>query len=77
MEFRRKRENNEEKEKMRSQTRENINLVSLIAGIILILIGLAGSAITIPTKNPIIIAPIILLLIGAILSLMGGLRKWG
>jgi len=62
---------------MNRQTKENINLASLIIGIIFILIGLAGSAITIPTKNSIIIAPIILLVVGALLSLMGGLRRWG
>ena len=56
---------------MNRQTKENINLASLIIGIIFILIGLAGSAITIPTKNSIIIAPIILLVVGALLSLMG------
>ena len=58
------------------RSREGINLASLVIGIFLIIVGLAGSAITIPTRNPIIIAPIALLVIGAILALMGGLRKW-
>jgi len=62
---------------MKRETKENVNLVSLAAGIIFILIGLGGSAITIPSKSPIIIAPIISLIIGAFLALMGGLRKWG
>lgn len=63
--------------KMKKTTKEKINLVSLIIGIIFIIVGLAGSAITIPTKDPILIAPIISLLLGAVLALMGGLRKWG
>jgi len=62
---------------MKRETKENVNLVSLVAGIIFILIGLGGSAITIPSKSPIIIVPIISLIIGAFLALMGGLRKWG
>ncbi len=60
----------------KKDSRENINLASLIIGIVFIVIGLAGSAITIPTKSPIIMAPIISLIVGAILALMGGLRKW-
>jgi len=62
---------------MRRETKEKVNLASLVAGIILILIGLGGSAITIPTKSLIIIAPITSLVIGAFLALIGGLRKWG
>ena len=62
---------------MKRQTKENINLLSLIIGIFLIIIGLGGSAIIIPAKNSLIIAPILSLTIGAILALMGGLRKWG
>jgi len=55
---------------------ETINFISLVIGIILILIGLLSSAIIIPTKDPIVIAPIALLVIGAILALLGGLRIW-
>jgi len=62
---------------MKRGNKETFNLISLVVGIILIILGLAGSAITIPTKNPILIAPLVLLVIGAILALMGGLRKWG
>ncbi len=62
---------------MEKETRETLNLVSLILGIILIIIGLAGSAITISTKDPIIIAPLLSLLLGAFLAIMGGLRRWG
>ena len=62
---------------MRRDTKETINLLSLIIGIVLIVVGLGGSAITIPTRNPILIVPILSLIIGAILALMGGLRKWG
>ncbi|MBS3074734.1 hypothetical protein J4447_04785 [Candidatus Pacearchaeota archaeon] len=62
---------------MRKGTKETINLLSLIIGIVLIIVGLGGFAITIPTRSQIIIAPILSLLIGALLSLMGGLRKWG
>ena len=61
---------------VKRRSKESVNLASLVVGIILIILGLAGSAITIPTKNPIIIAPIISLILGAILALMGGLRKW-
>lgn len=62
---------------MNRNTKETVNLLSLIVGIFLIIIGLGGSAIAIPTKNPIILFPIISLIIGAVLALMGGLRKWG
>ena len=62
---------------MKKKNKETANLISLVIGVILIIIGLAGSAITIPTKTTIIIAPILSLIIGAILALMGGLRKWG
>jgi len=62
---------------VRKGTKETINLLSLIIGIVLIIVGLGGFAITIPTRSQIIIAPILSLLIGALLSLMGGLRKWG
>jgi len=62
---------------VRRDTKETINLLSLIIGIVLIVVGLGGSAITIPTRNPILIVPILSLIIGAILALMGGLRKWG
>ncbi len=55
---------------------ETKNLISLIVGIFLILVGLGSFAITIPLKSPIIIAPVVSLIIGAILALMGGLRKW-
>jgi uncharacterized membrane-anchored protein len=69
--------NSKRRDKMsKRKTKESINLASLVVGIILIILGLAGSAITIPTRTPIIIAPIILLIIGSILALMGGLRKW-
>lgn len=62
---------------MKRQTKENLNLISLVVGIFLIIVGLGGSAITIPTGNPVIIAPIASLIIGAFLALTGGLRKWG
>ena len=62
---------------MRRQTKETANLISLVIGVILIIAGLGGSAIIIPTKSQIIIVPIISLIIGSILALMGGLRKWG
>lgn len=61
---------------MKNKSKENINLLSLIVGIIFIIIGLGSSAIIIPTEKPIIIAPILFLIIGAILALSGGLRKW-
>ena len=61
---------------IRKKSREKVNLVSLVVGIVLIVFGLAGSAITIPTGNAIIIAPIVSLILGAILALLGGLRKW-
>ncbi len=38
---------------MKKETKETINLLSLIIGIVFIVLGLAGSAITIPTKNSI------------------------
>jgi len=62
---------------MKKKTKETLNLLSLIMGIIFIIIGLIGSAIIIPTKNQMIIAPLLSLVIGAFLALMGGLRKWG
>jgi len=62
---------------MKRQTKETINFISLIFGIFLIIMGLGGSAITIPTQQPIIILPIISLIVGAILAIMGGLEKWG
>jgi hypothetical protein len=55
---------------------ETGNFISLIIGIILIIAGLGGTAITIPLKNSLVIAPIASLVIGAFLALMGGLRKW-
>ena len=61
---------------MKRQTKETVNLISLVVGVALIIIGLVGSAITIPTKSLIIIVPIVSLIIGAILALMGGLRRW-
>ncbi len=61
---------------MIKKKREKLNLSSLVIGIILIITGLTGSAIIIPTKQSISVAPIILLIIGAFLALMGGLRKW-
>ena len=62
---------------MNRNTKEYVNFMSLIIGIILILVGLGGSAITIPTKSLVIIAPLISLILGAVLAVMGGLRKWG
>jgi len=56
--------------------KRNKNLTSLIFGIILIFAGLTGSAITIPSQKIIIIIPLLSLIIGAILSIMGGLEKW-
>lgn len=56
--------------------KESKNLISLITGIFLILIGLSGTVLTISTKSPIIVAPAGLLIIGIILALLGGLRKW-
>ncbi len=65
---------------MKKETKESVNLFSLIAGIILILIGLVGLAITLPLDDisliPILIS-VGLLVLGATLALMGGLRKWG
>ena len=49
---------------MRRQTKETANLISLVIGVILIIAGLGGSAIIIPTKSQIIIVPIISLIIG-------------
>lgn len=63
--------------KMKRETKETINFISLIGGIFLIMAGLTGSAITIPTKQPIIILPLLSLVIGAILAIVGGLEKWG
>lgn len=62
---------------MKRDTKETVNLLSLIIGIALIIVGLGGVAILIPAKSSILIAPILSLIIGAILALMGGLRKWG
>ena len=62
--------------KVNKNTKETMNLLSLIIGIFFIIVGLGGSAITIPPKNPLLIAPILSLVVGAILALMGGLRKW-
>ncbi len=56
--------------------KESINLASLIVGIFLIIIGLISSAVTLPTKSSMIIFPVVSLLVGAFLALMGGLRKW-
>ncbi len=56
--------------------KDTYNFISLIVGIILIFIGLGGVSIAIPTKSPIIIVPIMSLIVGAILALMGGLRRW-
>jgi len=56
--------------------KRNKNLTSLIFGIILIIAGLTGSAITIPSQKLIIILPALFLVVGAILSIMGGLEKW-
>lgn len=61
---------------MKKQNKEKLNFLSLIIGIILIIVGLFSFAITLPNKTLIIIAPISSLIIGAILALMGGLRKW-
>lgn len=69
--------NNRKEGEMKRQTKETINLISLVIGVVLIIVGLGGSAITIQAKSPIIIVPIISLILGAILALMGGLRKWG
>lgn len=52
------------------------NLLSLVIGIILIIIGLSGSAITLPTRSQIVIVPIISLIVGAILAILGGLERW-
>lgn len=57
-------------------TKENRNLTSLILGILLILTGLTGTALFISKDKSLIIYPIITLVIGAILALLGGLRKW-
>jgi len=62
-------------EKM-AKKHETGNFISLVVGIILIIAGLGGTAITISMKDPIIFAPIALLIIGAFLALMGGLREW-
>lgn len=55
--------------------RKEKNFVSLIIGIILIIVGLGGIAI-IPYENPIIVAPLLSLIAGEILALIGGLKKW-
>ena len=53
------------------------NLISIIIGYALILIGLTGVSIILPLKNNLmIIIPGLSLIIGAILALMGGLGKW-
>ena len=52
------------------------NLISIIIGTVLILIGLAGVSITLPLKDNLIIIPGLSLILGAILALMGGLGKW-
>ena len=54
--------------------KEQLNLYSLIIGIFFIVIGLVSFAMTISIKK-IIFIPIIVLIIGAFLALMGGLRK--
>lgn len=63
---------------VRSKRNIDKNLVSLIIGAILILIGLAWASIIINTGNITIITiiPGIFLIIGTILALMGGLWKW-
>ena len=58
---------------MRSRTK---NLYSLISGKIFILVGLRGTIITSQASKPIIIIPIVSLVIGAILAILGGLEKW-
>lgn len=62
---------------MKKQTKETINLLSLIIGILMIIIGLVGFAITFSAGNYFIIIFVLFLVLGAILALMGGLRKWG
>ncbi|MBS3092582.1 hypothetical protein J4466_04145 [Candidatus Pacearchaeota archaeon] len=62
---------------MKRGAKETANLLSLICGIILIIVGLGGSAILIPARSSLILAPMFSLIIGSILALMGGLRKWG
>lgn len=56
--------------------KETKNFISLVAGIILTLVGLTGTVILISIPNKIIIVPIISLLLGFFFALMGGLRKW-
>ncbi|MBI2632319.1 hypothetical protein HYW75_04920 [Candidatus Pacearchaeota archaeon] len=56
--------------------KDSRNLLSLLAGIFLVFIGLTGTIITIPSSKPIIILPVLSLVIGAILAILGGLRKW-
>jgi len=65
------------KEKM-VKKRIDKNLISIIIGSTLILIGLAWASIIINSENiaSIIAAPGILLIIGTILAFMGGLRRW-
>ena len=65
------------KEKM-VKKRIDKNLISIIIGSTLILIGLAWASIIINSENiaSIIAAPGILLIIGTILAFIGGLGKW-
>jgi len=52
------------------------NLMSLIVGIFLIIIGLCWTAITIHISFKFLIVSAILLLSGTGLALLGGLSKW-
>lgn len=56
--------------------KEAKNFTSLIIGIILVIIGMSGTIITLPTQSKIIILPILSIIIGAVLAITGGLGKW-
>ena len=56
--------------------KETKNFTALIIGIILVIIGMSGTIITLPTQSKIIILPVLSIIIGAVLAITGGLGKW-
>lgn len=56
--------------------KEKKNFTALIIGIILVIIGMSGTIITLPTQSKIIIVPVLSIIIGAVLAITGGLGKW-
>lgn len=59
-------------------TRKQKNLLSLIGGIILMLIGMGGTSISLASVGfqGIVIAPFVLFLIGVFFTYMGADEKW-